>query len=260
MRSTFARCASLATAGLLTATGLVAGVSPAVGTTSEHHGDQLVVTKTVMTTATKTFHWAIQKSGDKKVFVKQGHKAAVGYKVAVGVKSVTKTYAVAGKISVTNPSHKHAVKVLTVSDVVSPNIAAKVSCPAALPTKLGPGKTLLCSYSAALPNKMDRFNKAIVTTRHDTFKAIMPVKFGPPRLVDTSVFVKDSLAGFLGVVSVKHQPKTFSYALRLGPFFKPGAHRITNVASFVTNDTHTKGSAAWTVKVIVLPSHHHDMH
>ena len=275
MISTLARRATLATASLFAVSALAAGVGPAVATgpSPDHHA-ALQVTKTAIGSFTRTYTWSISKSAmPSKLFVKKGHTATVHYAATLSAKA-TDAFGVSGNISITNPSHKRPVLVTSVIDAVSPAIAATVRCPVPLPTPVGPGQTLTCTYKAALPDATNRTNTATVATvMHNKVvnysSAPVPIVFpNQAALVDESVAVKDFLIlgdhvvakKFLGMVSATdlvNGQKTINYWRTFGPFWKPGAVSIKNVAAFVTNDTHTKGSSSAKALVIVLPKHHH---
>jgi hypothetical protein len=67
--------------------------------------------------------------------------------------------------------------------------------------------------------------------------------------IDECIDVSDTYAGFLGTVCYPETPKTFTYSRWIGPYDICGDYTVENTASFVTRDTGTTGSDAWTVTV-----------
>jgi hypothetical protein len=72
-------------------------------------------------------------------------------------------------------------------------------------------------------------------------------------ITDECVGVLDSLLGDLGTFCTNSQTSTFNlvYTLQVGSYDTPGIYSFVNVASFVTNDTGSRGSDSWTVRVDV---------
>ena len=66
-------------------------------------------------------------------------------------------------VGIANTTGQSAV-ITGVSDVISPAIAASVSCGVSFPYTLANGATLNCTYSASLPDAADRVNTVTVTT------------------------------------------------------------------------------------------------
>ena len=93
---------------------------------------------------------------------------------------------------------------------------------------LSPGQSFLVTYTVQLT----------AVDGHDT---------------DECVTVDDSRAGTLGTVCATGSPfvQTFTYAGTVGPFAVCGDYTVDNEATFVTNDTGTTGSAAWSIAVHV---------
>jgi hypothetical protein len=222
----------------------------------------VVVKKTAKTSFDRTYNWAIDKTGNKtKLVLEEGKKGSVDYTVKVGLDSAkpytNSNWKVAGKIYVKNPDTKYPAKITGVSDVVSPNIAANVSCGVTFPYTLAPGGTLTCSYGpVSLPDGSKRTNTATVTTAADSLvggaTGTARVKFRyPTKKIDYCVKVSDDKYGKLGWVCADKAPKTFTYTLEVGPYAKCGDYKFTNTASFVTKDLKRTGSDSWTVDVKV---------
>ncbi|MDM7324324.1 MAG: hypothetical protein P3W93_004895 [Thermus sp.] len=222
---------------------------------------RLTATKDAHTTYTRQYFWEIQKTADQtQLILGDGQVFPVNYQVKVGVKGFEdRDFAVSGTIAIQNNTPL-AFVVQSVTDVISPDIAANVDC-GTLPRTLAPGESLTCSYAASLPNKDNRTNTATVAYVRQgqdqvrTSIATAPVSFnGPTTLVDHQVFVSDDKYGPLGAVSASEAPKTFSYTLDVGPYRcqpQDSFHEFTNTASFTTNTTGTTGFSSWTVTVRV---------
>jgi len=275
MFSTLTRRASLATASVLAVSAVASGLAPSAFA-DEHHqhhhgGDfaSLQVSKTATTSWTQTYGWKISKSASpSKTVVKKGGTATIGYAATLSA-TPTNTYGVSGNITIKNPSRWRAVTIKSVTDVVSTGIAAAVTCPSTLPTSLAAGKTLTCTYKAALPDATARTNTATVTSldkyRTRTTTATAAVTFGatPTSVVDKCVVLSDAPAlpsTNVCVTDLTNGSKTINYTRTFGPLWRPGLFAITNVASFVTGDTHATGSASAKTLVLVLGRHHHRHH
>lgn len=166
---------------------------------------EVTVSKTVNTTFTRTFNWTIDKSVTPDTLnLFTGDSGAVQYTVSVVKTGYTDSnWAVNGTITIVNDT-PFAATLTGVSDVVSPNIAADVTCGVSFPYTLAAGATFSCSYDAALPDGSSRTNTATVTTSgavgggSDT----KPVTFGDPTtVVNGTINVDDSYAGDLGSFS-----------------------------------------------------------
>jgi len=186
--------------------------------------------------------------------------------VTVDVKSVTDSgWAVSGSITISNPNPDRAAKITNVVDVLTGAINATVDCSGA--TEVAAGETLVCTYSADLPNDDGRTNTATATMQnydfHHTdapvasgttdYSGNADVTFGDPaNVTDECVDVDDDLYGDLGTVCAGDAPETFNYTLEFGPFNESCTEQtFTNTATFITNDTGATGSDSETVTVIV---------
>lgn len=227
----------------------------------------LGVTKTAETSFNRTWTWTVSKTGDQSSLkLMPGQSFVVNYTVAVDAVSADSDFAVAGKITITNPAPMPAT-LASVTDIISPDIAADVVCPslevpAATLVSMGSGieaftpGLLECTYSAALPDGATRTNTANATLINKPagttdFSGTAEVKFGDPTVIDACVTVSDDKYGSLGQVCAGQLPKTFSYMLTVGPYEACGLYQYINTASFVTNDTQASGSSSWTVDVDV---------
>lgn len=222
---------------------------------------RLAAEKDARTTYTRQYYWEIQKTGShNEITLSEGQVFPVSYTVRVAVSRFEeRDFAVSGTITIRNNTPITFV-VQSVSDVISPEIAASVSCEA-LPFTLAPGGTMSCSYSANLLDKVGRTNTATVNyvrqgeERVRTATATAPVAFGEPtNVVDGSVQVSDDRYGNLGTVTFAEAPQTFSYTLDVGPYRcqpQDAYYAFTNTATLTTSTTNTSVSSSWTVNVRV---------
>ncbi|MBA2662766.1 MAG: hypothetical protein H0U74_10755 [Bradymonadaceae bacterium] len=235
---------------------------------------KLIVKKDAKAHYDKRYDWKIDKKADKDhVSLKPGEKVAVKYAVKVDLskKDYGKGYYVVGEIKVTNPHPKRSARILSVSDIVSPDIAAHVDCGVSFPFDLAPLSTLTCKYKAELPDDKKRLNKAKVVHQNYDYDHKGDGKYGGKtyyeasawvdfayasiKKLDKCVKVYDTHKGYLGEVCADtHElPYVFKYTLKVGPYseYECGAHEIDNCAKFITKDTKTEGKSCWKLKVDV---------
>ncbi len=226
----------------------------------------LNVTKDAETSYTRTYSWTIDKTADAShLTLSIGQQYLVHYEVEVDASYTDSDWAVAGNIWVYNPAPM-AATINGIADVVSPDIAAAVSCGVSLPYALGSGATLHCTYAASLPDASSRTNEATATLQNHDYDSSMnptpggttdfsgsaPVAFGDPTsVVDECAEVTDTYAGSLGTVCYPDVPQIFSYSRWIGPYESCGEYTVINTAVFTTTDTGTVGSDSWTVVVDV---------
>lgn len=235
---------------------------------------ELAVTKDADTSFTRTWEWTIGKSADQTdLLLSDGQLFQVNYEVTVDATSTDSDHAVTGNISVNNPA-PIAATINSVSDIVSPAIAATVSCGVTFPYPLAAGGTLNCTYSADLPDATARTNTATATLQNydydsegvgtasgttDFSSLPVNVTFGdtPDEEIDECVDVNDTNVGFLGTVCASDAPETFSYSLWFGAnpdadvVLECGENTHPNIADFETNDTTSTGSDTWTLNTDV---------
>lgn len=210
----------------------------------------LEVTKTAVTSYTRTWDWTIDKTADKSALTLAiGEPYTAKYNVNVNATSKDSDWAVAGNITIHNPNEV-AVDVTTVTDSVG-GVTATVNCPQTLPYSLPAEADLVCTYSADLTNGTQLVNTATV---NEGPTGTADVIFSEPTTVtDECIHVTDTYAGPLGTVctGVDTLPKAFTYNRMIGPFGKWGTYNIDNTASFVTNDTEKRVDDSWKVVVFV---------
>jgi hypothetical protein len=214
---------------------------------------KLDVWKDAKTSFKRTYHWTIDKVGDKsEAMLSVGQSIMVNYDVTVAATYTDSDWAVSGKIEVKNPA-PIAAKLTKVEDMVSPDLAAVVDCKVTFPYILPAGETLTCTYTKALPDATARTNTATAYWEYDKASYPADVKFDNATKVevDECIYVTDDKGGVLGPVCYSDLPKTFEYTLLVGPYAECGMYDFVNIASFLTNDTSTKGSDSWTVHVNV---------
>jgi len=215
----------------------------------------------------RTWTWTIDKSADQdQLTLSLGQEFLVNYEVKVDTSNEDSDHAVSGKITVHNPAPMDAT-LNSVSDVVSPSIAANVDCGVSFPYTLASEDTLECTYNASLPDGSQRTNTATATLRNydydsagqatadgtTDFSGTANVDFSNATVdeIDESIDVTDSLQGALGTVNASQTPKTFQYSRNVGAYQECGDYTVDNTASFVTNDTGTTGDDNWTIEINV---------
>jgi hypothetical protein len=189
----------------------------------------------------------------------------VNYAIEVDASYTDDGFAVSGDIYVKNPAPMDAT-ITGVEDALPGATNLTVECGVDFPYELPAGETLMCSYSADLPDGSSRTNTATATLQNyaydyagnvaesgtTSFQGTADVIFGDPtEEIDECIEVSDDKHGALGTVCAGDAPKTFTYSMYVGPYDACGTYRFTNVASFVTNDTGAEGSDSWTVTVDV---------
>jgi hypothetical protein len=231
----------------------------------------LTVSKTAVTYFERTWTWDIEKDADAGVIpetIGEGDLLYVDYVVKVSATSQDHDWAVSGKITIANTTGLPAT-ITGVEDVISklddPDIDADVDCGVAFPYELDHGDTLICDYSADLPDAEDRLNTATVTTSGTVAgnTATEDVLFGddPDVETDECIDVSDTLEGFLGEVcaaDLEEGEYEFKYTLSFGTDpdadvqLVCGDNTIDNTADFVTNDTGATGDDDASVPIFVI--------
>lgn len=227
---------------------------------------ELSVTKDADTSFDRLWEWTVDKTADHdQLTLSPGQIFTVAYTVTVDATAADSNHAVEGNITVSNPNPMMAAPLTGVSDSVQ-GVAATVDCPA---LSVPAGGSLICTYSAALPDGTDRTNTATATLQNRSFDPAgnptpngttdfsgnAAVVFGDPdNETDECVDVDDTHVGFLGTVCAGQAPAVFDYLFDIGPFSDPedcGENLVDNTASFQTNDNGATGEDTWTVTVTV---------
>jgi hypothetical protein len=138
----------------------------------------LEVSKTVSTSLTRTYTWDIVKSVDPASWtLYTGESGTSTYTVSVTRTGPTDSgWAVSGTITVFN-NGLVSTTIESVTDMISPDIAATVECSVELPHELDVGESLTCTYSASLPNADTRTNTVTVTVGTAEFSGTGSVDF-----------------------------------------------------------------------------------
>lgn len=218
---------------------------PAMASDSQPPAKGLIVKKTVKTDFTRTWKWEVSKKADRpSMSLKIGESASVNFGVVVRARSIDSDWQMSGTISVRNPTDLTA----TITDVtdVAGGVVAAVTCyqgnsVISFPYNLPAGWSIVCRYSADLPDGSSRTNVAKVSTVGDVQGGgdAVGVSFGSPsEEIDECVDVHDQHAGFLGTVCRGNQ--AFHYAWDVGPYDVCGATKFANAAKITTNDTDTR--------------------
>ncbi len=125
----------------------------------------LKVSKTAKTSFVHQGQWQIAKTvtpAEWNLF--RGDRGTSKYTISVTRSGAGHgAWTVSGTITIKNPN-KTAATVTSVTDTLTGAIEATVNCGVAFPFALAGGKTLKCSYTAALPDGASRTNTATVTT------------------------------------------------------------------------------------------------
>jgi hypothetical protein len=216
------------------------------------------VTKTAETSLDRTYTWDIEKSADQTDLTLQpGESFLINYKVTLNATSEDSNHAVQGVITIENHDPNNAATVTEVTDQITGDIDADVTCDdEPFPFTIPAGGTSECSYSAALPDDSDRTNTATVTTSAESKvgggSGTAPVSFDNATVneIDESVAVEDTFKGSLGNVLANQVPKDLTYSREVS-FDECGEYKVDNTASFVTNDTGATGDSSVSIPVIV---------
>jgi hypothetical protein len=226
----------------------------------------LEVSKDAQTSFTRTYYWTIDKMVDDPgpIILLPGSSATPLYTVTVKLDVppyVDGDWAVEGSITVDNPAPLDAV-LASVTDMVSPDIAATVSCP---PLAVPAGGSLTCTYGPVqLPDGTNRTNTATATLFNNNggttdFVGSADVDFSRASMeeIDEEVQVFDEFwedpPRSLGTVRYDEVPMTFTFTETIpAPGTICGLFEVPNEAFLVTNDTSTKITDDANVRVQIL--------
>jgi hypothetical protein len=215
---------------------------------------ELDVSKDAQTSLTRTYLWNIDKTVDDPgpIILLPGGSTTAQYTVTVDLDSPPYSdsdWAVEGSITVGNPAPMDA-ELASVTDMVSPGIAATVNCPSLI---VPAGGSLTCTYDPVqLPDATDRTNTATATLKNNNggttgFSGSAQVDFSQATInrIDEEVEVFDDFwdlpTDTLGTVRYDEVPATFTYPREITA---PGSicqlFEVTNEAFLVTSDTGTR--------------------
>jgi len=223
----------------------------------------LTITKTANTSFTRTYAWTIDKTADNtNLLLADGEDFTVNYGVTANATPTDSNWAVSGNITIANPVGNPTVTVNSVTDNLSVDGAATVSCPA---STIAAGTSLVCTYSKSLGAATNQTNTATVDVTEnilDGSSAPVAVTFGAPTTLtdECATFTDTNAAGPQAqqlCAGVDTLPKTWNYSLSFGKDAGAqvqlvcGANSYQNTASFTTNDTAAIGSDSVTVNSTV---------
>lgn len=231
----------------------------------------LTVTKTAETSFTRTYNWTIEKVGNVTYYrLMIGETAGVSYNVTVDASYTDSDWKVVGQISVHNPA-PIAANITSITDIISPDIAADVDFGVTFPYTLAAGATLSGTYNATLPDATCRTNTATVTLQNYNYDYELvatpigttgfcgnaTVSFSGATMteIDESIEVSDTYEGFSNktvTIGIDTLPKKWSYTRTVGPYESAGFYYVNNTACFTTNDTGTIGCDDWSI-IIEVP-------
>jgi hypothetical protein len=186
---------------------------PTATATTNVHCLSLTVTKTAVTSNTRTYQWTINKSATPTSWTLfNGDAGTTNYTVTVAPAAtpfIDSNNHVSGSITVHNPNSV-SVYIQSVSDVISGAGAPAVSpsCGVSFPYTLTAGSDLVCTYAANLPDGTTRTNTATASAKPTptgtakNFTGTASVDFSTATLneVNKTVNVTDSFNG--GTASV----------------------------------------------------------
>lgn len=253
----------------------------------------LDVSKDASTSLTRTWDWSIQKDIDESVFMEgtfdgatntatigESESLLVEWDVALDASSTDSDWAVEGTITIVNNNPALDATLTDVSDVVSPDLAASVTCGT---MTVPAGGSIDCTYSRDLPDGTTRTNTATATLQNQSFdtedvgtdsgttgftgEAAVDFSTADITMVDKCVDVSDVLeeegvevgSRDLGTYCADQTlPETFDVQFTFGPegsgadvTVECGDNFFDNTASFVTSDTGTSSSATSSITVSV---------
>lgn len=235
---------------------------------------RLQVTKDADTSFDREYDWGILKEvvGTSSVEVPGGTTTATfSYRVTVNVEGSTDSnWAVTGTVSIYNPNPTRDAVLTSLTDVISPAIAADLECDWDDENVIPAGETVECTYDETLPDGTSRTNTATATQQNYAFHHTNApvaggtkqytdtanVTFGntPDNVTDECADVTDSEYGDLGEVCVGDAPLVETYDLTwdLDPAAACGVPQaFVNIATVTEQDTEESANDDATVTVTV---------
>jgi hypothetical protein len=222
----------------------------------------LNVTKTAVTSYTRTWDWSVTKSSTiSSLILSVGQTFDVAYDVTVNAEPIITARTIAGVITAVNTDPLGSGKAITiksVTDEVFGGEFASVDCGVPLPYDLEAEGELSCAYTltAAEPPETGT-NVAQIAAElgsvTNNFEAEADWNFADAVVteVDEAITLTDSQYGDLGTVMASEAPRTFTYTLEIGPYAACGDYTFDNTATFTTNNSGTSESDRHRVAVSV---------
>ncbi len=223
-----------------------------------------VVSTSVETSWKRDWTWGIDKAGSEATVgpILPNQAFLVDTIVTANAYNADSDFQIWGTIWISNPHPGANLLMVNVVSLVSPGIAAEVSCPT---LTVPAGGSISCTYRSALPNANSTSNTAAVSMNYGapaSFSNIpaTPVTFSVVPTVETDecVTVFDNPYGplFSGLqVCATGGDGMFAttYTVDVGREIC-GPYTYHNEASFETNDNREAGSAVWDVHVAITCS------
>ncbi len=239
----------------------------------------LEVVKDASTSFNRYFDWTVDKAAsDTALVLSPGQQHMVTYAITLGAGSTDGDFEVSGRIWVTNSSQNATASLNGVTDMLSTGGSADVDCGVDFPYNLGPGATLVCSYSGEASSSEPGDNTATATLNNfsyswdgtatysgsTSFQGAASYSFdleNPDDVIDGCVDLYDD-QGDPGVWQVLAQPVcldslpyTFSYDMWFGPYTEADCDFVpdfVNIAKVVEGDSEREATDPETVSIDVV--------
>jgi|GEM_PF-428464 len=228
------------------------------------------VSTIVNTTFDRSWNWNIDVvSTQKDITLSTGQRYLTQYDATVTA-TATDFFAITGSIFVKNPHPTRSINLTTVSNTLTGNIAATVTCPT---NTIAPGGTLVCTYQAVAPNNSARTATATVNQQNYTYPIVgSPIASGGTRTSATGSVLfplvpgqetdecaeifDDSLGTKTTIASLcaSDAPGKYTYWRHIGPYFEPEQCDVQDaalIAGFRTLDLNKTGQDGHKFAVIV---------
>jgi len=209
---------------------------------------QLSVTKTAVTTYTRTYDWTVEKSclGPDPLTLSPGQSYDYPFSVQINNTYTDSDWKVMGDITIFNNTPHDAV-IEDVTDLITPgNIDGVPVCGITFPYVLPAGETLICTYEADLPNADTRLNTATVETSSPLVEgntATADVIFGDPTTwVDECVTLWDECLPSDPPIVFCFDGGTYSYTCPVS-YEECGTYEYFNEIYIRTNHSNTEDYA-----------------
>ena len=180
---------------------------------------ELTVSKTADTSFTRTWDWDITKSVDPDLHqISSGETGTSTYDVtAVNLGSTDSDFAASGTITVSNNTPLLA-NLKSVSDTLSNGTSVAVECDSQLPTTMGPGDVVTCTYEIGLDDGTNLVNTATADVLENSpvngNTATADVDFGSATItgVNEAVNIEDNFEGEITALGEVGDTTTFTYS------------------------------------------------
>ena len=253
---------------------IVGGPSDSAIVTVRCH--KLEISKTANTQYDRKYFWRLYKIGWlEEVTLSPGQIFTMYYYCWPLTRYEDMHHAVSGEIKVLNGAPVDAV-INGVSDLITPDIVASVSCSVAFPYTLSPGDSIICTYQSDLEDKLYRRNTATATLQNHSFDKNMNAtptstmdysvtitfgfEFASVELIDESINLYDNMLpppGFIDSIHADDLPYRALYLINIGPYDDTlilPVQDFTNIAWFQTHDTGETGFDSYTLEINLTSS------